>query len=102
MTCLRRVNSVGHVEGVVLHADCLYLRIVPKVDNADTPFLLDLQEQSRLFSGIVGLDDRYVGGPSRHGKRDRDIEKAKIAVAIFKAANGVPLFAKMLSRCLCP
>ena len=48
-----------------------------------------------LLFGIVELDDGYVGGPSHNGKRGRGTEKAKIVVAVSKAENGMPLFARM-------
>lgn len=47
------------------------------------------------LSGIVEMDDCYVGGPSHNGKRGRGTDKAKIVVAVSKAENGVPLFARM-------
>ena len=47
------------------------------------------------LSGIVEMDDCYVGGPSHNGKRGRGTDKAKVVVAVSKAENGVPLFARM-------
>ena len=48
-----------------------------------------------LLSGIVELDDGYVGGHTRNGKRGRGTDKAKIVVAVSKSENGAPLFARM-------
>ena len=48
-----------------------------------------------LLSGIVELDDGYVGGPSHNGKRGRGTDKAKIVVAVSKTASSAPLFARM-------
>lgn len=53
------------------------------------------RDEKYLLSGIVELDDGYVGGPSHNGKRGRGTDKAKIVVAVSKAENGVPLFARM-------
>ena len=53
------------------------------------------RDEKYLLSGIVELDDGYVGGPSHNGKRGRGTEKAKIVVAVSKAENGMPLFARM-------
>lgn len=47
------------------------------------------------LSGIVELDDSYVGGLSHNGKRGHGTEKSKVVVAISKTANSVPLFAKI-------
>ena len=47
------------------------------------------------LSGIVEMDDCYVGGPSSNGKRGRGTDKSKVVVAVSKAENGVPLFARM-------
>ena len=53
------------------------------------------RDEKHLLSGIVELDDGYVGGPSHNGKRGRGTDKAKIVVAVSKAENGAPLFARM-------
>lgn len=47
------------------------------------------------LSGIVELDDGYVGGPSHNGKRGRGTDKSKIVVALSKSDNGAALFARM-------
>ena len=48
-----------------------------------------------LLSGIVEMDDGYVGGPSHNGKRGRGTDKAKIVIAVSKTGSGIPLFARM-------
>lgn len=53
------------------------------------------RDEKYLLSGIVEMDDGYVGGPSHNGKRSRGRGKAKIVVAISKAENGAPRFTKM-------
>lgn len=47
------------------------------------------------LSGIVELDDGYVGGPSHNGKRGRGTDKAKVVVALSKSDNGTALFTRM-------
>ena len=47
------------------------------------------------LSGIVEMDDGYVGGATRNGKRDRETDKAKIVVALSKTENGAALFTRM-------
>ena len=39
-------------------------------------------------SGIVEMDDGYVGGATHNGKRGRGTDKAKIVVALSKTENG--------------
>ena len=41
------------------------------------------------------MDDGYVGGASRGGKRGRGTDKAKIVVALSKTENGAALFTRM-------
>ena len=53
------------------------------------------RDEKYLLSGIVELDDGYVGGPSHNGKRGRGTDKAKIVVAVSKTVNSAPLFARM-------
>lgn len=53
------------------------------------------RDEKYLLSGIVEMDDGYVGGHSHNGKRGRGKGKAKIVVAISKAENGAPRFTKM-------
>ena len=47
------------------------------------------------LSGIVEMDDCYVGGPSHDGKRGRGTDKAKVVVAVSKTDDGIPMFARM-------
>lgn len=47
----------------------------------------------QFFFSFTGFFN--VGGASHNGKRGRCTDKAKIVVAVFKAENGVPLFARM-------
>lgn len=47
------------------------------------------------LSGIVEMDDCYVGGPSHNGKQGRGTNKTKVVVAVSKAKDGIPLFARM-------
>lgn len=48
-----------------------------------------------LLSGIVEMDDCYIGGVSHNGKRGRGTDKAKVVVAVSKTDSGIPLFARM-------
>lgn len=47
------------------------------------------------LSGIVELDDGYVGGPKHNGKRGRGTDKAQIVVALSKSDGGAALFTRM-------
>lgn len=47
------------------------------------------------LSGIVELDDGYVGGPGHNGKRGRGTDKARIVVALSKSDSGAALFTRM-------
>ena len=47
------------------------------------------------LSGIVEMDDGYVGGASHSGKRGRGTDKAKIVVALSITENGAVLFTRM-------
>lgn len=53
------------------------------------------RDEKYLLSGIIELDDGYVGGPSHNGKRGRGTDKAQIVVAVSKSENGAPLFTRM-------
>lgn len=46
-------------------------------------------------SGIIEMDDGYVGGNSHNGKRGRGADKPKIVVALSKSANDTALYARM-------
>ena len=51
-----------------------------------------------LLSGIVELDDGYIGGNSHNGKRGRGTGKPKIVVVLSKSANGAALCSRNQSR----
>ena len=53
------------------------------------------RDEEYEFSGIVEMDDGYVGGATRNGKRGRGTDKAKIVVALSKTKNGAALFTRM-------
>lgn len=53
------------------------------------------RDEKYVLSGIVEMDDGYVGGASRGGKRGRGTDKAKIVVALSKSKNGAALFTRM-------
>ena len=48
--CLRRMNRIGHVEIIVLLTDRMERFIIPKVDDADLPFLLNSQKELYHFA----------------------------------------------------
>lgn len=53
------------------------------------------RDECYRLSGIVELDDCFVGGLSRNGKRGRGTDKSKVVVAVSKTEQGAPLFARM-------
>ena len=53
------------------------------------------RDEKYVLSGIVEMDDGYVGGASHSGKRGRGTDKAKIVVALSKTENGAALFTRM-------
>ena len=53
------------------------------------------RDEKYALSGIVEMDDGYVGGATRNGKRGRGTDKAKIVVALSKTENGAALFTRM-------
>ena len=53
------------------------------------------RDEKYALSSIVEMDDGYVGGASRGGKRGRGTDKAKIVVALSKTENGAALFTRM-------
>ena len=53
------------------------------------------RDEKYVLSGIVEMDDGYVGGATHNGKRGRGTGKAKIVVALSKAENGAALFTRM-------
>lgn len=48
-----------------------------------------------ILSGLVEIDDCYLGGPSSGGKRGRGTDQAKVVVALSKTEDNIPLFAHM-------
>lgn len=53
------------------------------------------RDEKYAFSGIVEMDDGYVGGATHNGKRGRGTDKAKIVVALSKTENGAALFTRL-------
>ena len=53
------------------------------------------RDEKYVLSGIVEMDDGYVGGASHSGKRGRGTDKAKIVVALSITENGAVLFTRM-------
>ena len=53
------------------------------------------RDNNYLLTGIVELDDTYLGRPKKGGKRGRGTTKTKVVVAISKDGEGKPKYAKM-------
>ena len=53
------------------------------------------RDEKYALSSIVEMNDSYVGGATRNGKRGRGTDKAKIVVALSKTENGAALFTQM-------
>ena len=53
------------------------------------------RDENYQFSGIIEMDDGYVGGGGHNGKRGRGTTKPKIVIALSKTENGAALFARM-------
>ena len=53
------------------------------------------RDEKYALSGIVEMDDGYVGGATHNGKRGRGTDKAKIVVALSKTENGTSLFTRI-------
>lgn len=53
------------------------------------------RDDNYQLSGIIEMDDGYVGGCCHDGKRGRGTTKPKIVVALSKTENGAALFARM-------
>ena len=53
------------------------------------------RDEKYALSGIVEMDDGYVGGATRNGKRGRGTDKARIVVALSKTENGAALFTRL-------
>jgi len=48
-----------------------------------------------ILSGLVEIDDFYIGSPTENGKRGRGTDKNQVLVALSKNKKGHPLFVKM-------
>jgi transposase-like protein len=48
-----------------------------------------------MLSGLVEIDDFYIGAPTENGKRGRGTDKNQVLVALSKNQKGHPLFVKM-------
>ena len=59
------------------------------------PIAMGQRDENYQLSGIIEMDDGYVGGPSHNGKRGRGTDKPKIVVALSKTENGTALYARM-------
>jgi transposase-like protein len=53
------------------------------------------RDSNYMLTGIVELDDTYLGKPKKGGKRGRGTSKLKIVVAVSKDDKGKPQYAKM-------
>lgn len=53
------------------------------------------RENKYMLSGTVGLDDTYVGAPTKGKKRGRGTEKMKVITALSKDENGKPQYLRM-------
>ncbi len=53
------------------------------------------RDANYVLSGLVEIDDCYLGGPCNGGRRGRGTDKAKVVVALSKTDQGIPLFAHM-------
>ena len=53
------------------------------------------RDDNYQLSGMIEIDDGYVGGCRHEGKRGRGTTKPKIVVALSKTENGAALFARM-------
>ena len=57
-----------------------------------------MEQRDRHYqrSGIMEMDDYFVGGPSHNGKRGRGTDKIKaVTAAISRTEDGIPLFVRM-------
>ena len=59
------------------------------------PIAMGQRDENYQLSGIIEMDDGYVGGPSHNGKRGRGTDKPKIVVALSKTENGAALYVRM-------
>ncbi|WP_219837650.1 transposase [Paenibacillus sp. R14(2021)] len=56
--------------------------------------MADRDAQYRL-SGLVKIDDFYIGAPTENSKRGRGTDKNQVLVAVSKNKMGYSLFVKM-------
>lgn len=56
--------------------------------------MTDRNELYKL-SGLVEIDDFYIGAPTENGKRGRGTDKNQVLVALSKNVQGHPLYVKM-------
>ena len=56
--------------------------------------MADRNEGYKL-SGLVEIDDFYIGAPTENGKRGRGTDKNQVLVALSKNEKGHPLYVKM-------
>lgn len=61
-------------------------KIRKAMTDRDAPYIL---------SGLVELDDFYIGAPTENGKRGRGTDKNQVLVALSKNKKGHPLYVKM-------
>ncbi|MEX2459842.1 MAG: transposase [Paenibacillaceae bacterium] len=54
------------------------------------------RDAAYMLSGLVELDDFYIGAPTENGKRGRGTDKNQVLVALFKNKMGHPQYSKML------
>ena len=56
-----------------------------------------MEQRNRHYqlSGIVEMDDYYVGDPSHNRKRGRGTDRIKAVAAISRTEDGIPLFVRM-------
>jgi transposase-like protein len=53
------------------------------------------RDSQYMLSGLVEIDDFYIGAPTENGKRGRGTDKNQVLVALSKNKIGHPLFVKM-------
>ena len=53
------------------------------------------RDDNYQLSGMIEIDDGYVGGCRHEGKRGRGTTKPKIVVALSKTENGAAIFTRM-------
>jgi len=53
------------------------------------------RDANYVLSGLVEMDDCYLGGACSGGRRGRGTDKTKVVVALSKTNQGIPLFAHM-------